>query len=271
MKDVIHTANDQWAGLIADVLLAGDKVPCDNVRGKFTKELLAYQCQFDMKYPVVTNSVRKLSYKFAAAEALWIIRGMNSVRFLEPFSKMIHKFSDDGVTLYGAYGPKVMSQIDNVIDALERDQTTRQAVINIWRENPPKSRDIPCTVNVQWLVRDGLLYCIDNMRSSDAWMGWPYDVFSFSCISMFIALELRSRGVKVELGTLALNAGSQHLYEKDWDPAEKAIKVGMDETPVDVPAFKTELFEATSCLAFELESACDLRHDHCSWLGVLKK
>lgn len=58
------------------------------------------------------------------------------------------------------------------------------------------------------------------MRSSDAWLGWVYDVHNFSCISAFIALHLKG----VELGALFLTAGSQHLYEGNTEAAKKVIK-----------------------------------------------
>ena len=52
------------------------------------------------------------------------------------------------------------------------------------------------------------------MRSSDAWMGWPYDIYNFSCITAFIALHLN-----VDIGRLYLTAGSQHLYDEHIDKA----------------------------------------------------
>jgi thymidylate synthase len=62
------------------------------------------------------------------------------------------------------------------------------------------------------------------MRSSDAWLGWPYDIFSFSMISAFLALRLRMRGLKVDLGNVYLTAGSQHLYEKNYETARACTR-----------------------------------------------
>jgi hypothetical protein len=132
----------------------------------------------------------------------------------------------------GAYGPRVVDQLRYVVDCLWKDPMSRQAVMEVWRPNPRESLDIPCTLTLQWLIRDGKLHCIDSMRSSDAWLGWVYDVFSFSMLSSCILLMLSERAKKTlavmstesgnwdyykmvadtGLGTLYLVTGSSHLY-----------------------------------------------------------
>jgi thymidylate synthase len=61
------------------------------------------------------------------------------------------------------------------------------------------------------------------MRSSDAWSGWPYDVFNFSTMAQVVALGLRARGLKVLPGALHLTAGSSHLYGRDMPAAQKIV------------------------------------------------
>ena len=55
---------------------------------------------------------------------------------------------------------------------------------------------------------------IATMRSSDTWLGWPYDVFNQSMTAAWIALETDKN---LRLGKLVLNCGSQHLYKHDFD------------------------------------------------------
>lgn len=179
------------------------------------REIVGSQVKIDMRYPVVLNQARKLSYKFMAAEAWWIISGKNDVASISKYCKNIANFSDNGKDFFGAYGPKINSQIGEAMRRLLIDSDTRQAVCNIWRENPPETKDVPCTLSVQWLLRDGKLHCIDTMRSNDVWLGFPYDVFNFSMLSWVIVEHLRRHGKKVELGSLTLNAGSHHVYERD--------------------------------------------------------
>lgn len=181
-------------------------------RGIKCKEILAYTSKVDMTMPIVTTRP-KLGYRFLAAEAWWILSGRNDVDSISAYSKHIGSFSNDGVHFDGAYGPRIADQLRYVVDALEKDTDTRQAVLEIWRPNPRDSKDVPCTVTVQWMIRDGHLHCFDTMRSSDAWLGWPYDVFNFSMLSAYILLLIKKRAWKnLKLGTLHLTAASQHLY-----------------------------------------------------------
>ena len=228
------------------------------VRGQRTLEILASQTNVDMDFPVVTAKARNLGYRFMVAEAWWILTGQNAVETIKPYSKQIERFSDDGVHFAGAYGPPVIDQLTYIVDSLQRDKQTRQAVLSIWRPNPRDSKDIPCTVSVQWLIRDNYLHCIDNMRSSDAWLGWPYDIFNFTMLTAHILQLLKKRGSgyeNLELGTLTLNAGSQHLYERDLENVEKVLK---NEEEYPCPGFiPDEIFGNYGSIPFYLELVKD--------------
>jgi thymidylate synthase len=187
-------------------------------RGLTTRELIGYQSAINMQRPIITCPYRQLGYKFMFAEAAWILGGGNDVATISPYARDISKFSDDGETFFGAYGPKIFDQLDYVIKALADDTTSRQAVINIWREKPPITKDVPCTLSVQFVIRNGYLCCLDTMRSSDLWLGHPYDIFNFSMLSLYLILKLREQGLYgLKLGLLTLTAGSKHLYETNFE------------------------------------------------------
>lgn len=160
------------------------------------------------------------------AESYWILTGDNRVSTISYYSKQIKEFSDDGLHFAGAYGPKVVAQFPFILDAFREDPQTRQAVINIWRESPRSSRDIPCTLSLQFVYRSNRLHCIATMRSSDIWLGWVYDVFNFSMISAYVLECLKKINPMLfgsaKLGNLYLTAGSQHLYEDDFEKAKQA-------------------------------------------------
>lgn len=130
-----------WRRALKRALTEGELVA---PRGQRTKELLGHVVSIDMARAVVTSPTRKLSYRFMCAEALWILAGQNELAPLTRFVKRMADFSDDGVTLAGAYGPRLVPQLPYVVDALARDRETRQAVVTIWTPSPPPSRDIPC-------------------------------------------------------------------------------------------------------------------------------
>lgn len=185
-------------------------------RGLLVKELIGYQYTIDMNNPVLSLPSRKMNYAFMFGEAAWICSGSNWLDDLTPYMKRYKDFSDDGVFLNGAYGVKVIEQVAYVADTLQRDRDSRQAVINIWRERPAQSKDIPCTINMQFFIRDGIQMVV-NMRSQDAVLGFSYDIFTFSAVANLVRVLLRKRGINVPLGTLTVSIGSFHVYEQHFD------------------------------------------------------
>lgn len=212
----MNKVNHVWRDLLTKILTHGSPTA---PRGLGCLEIMANQTVVPMGTPVLTEQARNISHRFMAAEAAWILSGDNRVATIAPYAPSIAKFSDDGELFFGAYGPRIKDQLSQVIDTLLADPDTRQAVLTVWRPNPPKSKDIPCTVAVHWMIRSGVLHCFSTMRSSDAWLGWPYDVFNFSMLSAYMAIALRNAGRIVALGHLHLTAGSQHLYERNLPTA----------------------------------------------------
>jgi thymidylate synthase len=230
--------NEAWLGTIRCVLDDGvylNQVNREHVpRDQLTQEVICHKASFPMTGPLVTVARRKLGYRFASAEAAAILSGDNRVAAVAPYSKGIGGFSDTGYRFAGHYGPKFVDQEVWCAELLARDPASRQCVMGIWRERPAGSKDIPCTLSLQWLIRDGnvdplhvpipTLHCIATMRSSDVWLGIPYDVFTFSMMSAHLALVLREYlGIVLGLGTLHMVAGSRHLYGRDLDDARACL------------------------------------------------
>ncbi|RYH39567.1 MAG: hypothetical protein EON54_18795 [Alcaligenaceae bacterium] len=82
-------------------------------------------------------------------------------------------------------------------------------------------RDIPCTCTMQFVIRNRRLHMLTSMRSNDAWLGLPHDVFAFTMIQ-----ELVARSVGVELGEYRHSVGSLHLYERDEKKAIRYLEEG---------------------------------------------
>tara|TARA_R100000655_G_scaffold34941_1_gene67881 strand:- start:486 stop:1202 length:717 start_codon:yes stop_codon:yes gene_type:complete len=184
-----------------------------------TREHLGMSMSFDMNYPVISCPERKLNTNFMIAEAAWILSGSNDISYPVKYMKKYQDYSDNGVIMSGAYGPAVYRQMHYVLDTLNADINSRQAVMTIWTERPQQSKDIPCTLSLQFIVRNSKLHCIANMRSSDVFLGLPYDIFVFSMISTNIANHLG-----LELGYLTWQAGSAHIYDRDFNKAIKCIE-----------------------------------------------
>lgn len=268
MANINNHANLAWVIGLLGVLESGNDVA---PRGQVTKELLQQTSVIDMRRPVVTLPERKLSTKFLGGEAYWILSGDNRVETIAPYNKNIVNYSDDGKTFFGAYGPRILSQLDYVVDKLKSDADTRQAVLIIWRENPPETKDVPCTVAVNFMIRDHKLNCHVYMRSNDLWLGFPYDVFNFSMLSHLVCCRLNAfvvenGGVIIEPGTLYHTASSRHIYEqhfeqvrqlvgqytKQYDLAtavtNKLMTLGTDETPPEMYISEVHLMHVLDSL-----------------------
>jgi thymidylate synthase len=217
--DKLHQA---WAMLAHTLVRDGKPV---SPRGKETKEIVGVQLRFDGRQNVIVNPVRDLNYRFMVAEWLWISCGRNDVGSIARYNKQIAQFSDDGIRFAGAYGPRIREQMPYVKKNLLSDATSRQAVIEIWRPSPGPSKDIPCTLTLQFLLREDRLNVVATMRSSDVWLGVPYDAFNFSQIGNALAGALG-----VEVGEVVMNLGSSHVYAPNYDGAHDAILADKQET-----------------------------------------
>jgi thymidylate synthase len=207
-------------------------------RGKTTKEMLHHTICVDMRKSVVLIPERKLNYRFMTAEAHWILTGDNKVSSIEPYNKHIAQFSDDGLTFFGAYGPKIMGQMPYVVEKLMSDPMTRQAGLTIWRESPPETKDYPCTISMFFSLRNWRLNNHVFMRSSDQWLGIPYDIFNFSCVGYMVCAYLNSMNnedTEIKPGALYITAASSHLYEQNWAGAYDMFKAPEVDNDLTVP------------------------------------
>lgn len=231
-----------WLDLLHMVMATGKDV---SPRGMLTRELMQYTIQVNMRKPVLTVPLRKINYKFMAAEAYWILTGDNRVETIAPYNKNIANFSDDGETFFGAYGPKIVDQIPYVVNKLMADPDSRQAGLIIWRESPPQTKDVPCTVAIFFNIRtkDGKRYLNANvfMRSNDVWLGTPYDVFNFCMLGHFVCGYLnKMNGIVGSVdailpGKLFLTAASMHLYDSNWEDANICIRSARTRIQPDTP------------------------------------
>jgi thymidylate synthase len=217
---------DVYLQLLEEILEIGQEVHIGRpgAMSSMTKEIMGLQVVLtDCELCLFENSIRNLNYRFQLAEFLWIMAGREDVGSLALYNSQVAKYSDDGRTFAGAYGPRLKTQWEYVQNTLWSDPTSRQAVASIWTPHPAKSRDIPCTLSVQFLSRlDGevqRLHGIFTMRSSDAFRGIPSDMFCFANIVCWLAT-----GLGIRPGSLTMNLGSSHLYQNDWEVAEEIVQ-----------------------------------------------
>ncbi len=180
-------------------------------RGKDTIELIAVSIVImNPRARLAYNKDRKYNLIHALNESIMLFSESDKVRDICEFNKNMEQFSDDGITMYGSYGKRISSSIPHAIDRLKSDKHSRQAVLGIYdnKDLIANTKDVPCTENIQLLIRDNKLQMIVNMRSNDVLFGFQYDVFMFTMLQETIANTLG-----IDVGSYIHNAGSFHVYQ----------------------------------------------------------
>ena len=176
---------------------------------------------------ILRSPIRKLPMRYLVGELLWYLSGNDKLDAIRLYTSNWDRMSDDGEHVNSNYGYLLkyyygFDQIETCEKILKENPNSRQAVINV---KPPRNvikhptKDLPCTICMQFFIRDNKLYMTVYMRSNDLWMGYPNDVFQFTAMQIYLAMKL---GVK--LGTYTHIAGSLHLYKRDYETSLKNIK-----------------------------------------------
>ena len=109
-------------------------------------------------------------------------------------------------------------QYNNVVNELREQPNSRRAVMiytnpRMWYKYKENGRsDFMCTNTVQYMIRDGLLEVVVQMRSNDVWAGYRNDFAWQKHVQEQLAAELG-----VGCGDIHWNVGSLHVYERHFD------------------------------------------------------
>ena len=213
-----RTFAEVYDKLLLNLLEEGKKV---SPRGMLTKELMQETfCIEDPNSSLIYIPGRNFSLVHAIHESFLIFCDDNHVKIAGYFNKNIAQFSDDGKTLHGSYGHRIATKMQGVLDKLKEDHDTRQALLTIHRvdDSIVKTKDPPCTITLQFTIRDEKLNMHVYMRSNDIVWGTPYDVFVFTTIQKVFANTL---GIPV--GKYYHTVTSLHMYERDFEKCREYI------------------------------------------------
>lgn len=172
-------------------------------------------------------------------ELLWYLSAQNDLAFIRHFIPRYTSFAESDGRIHGGYGPRLFNmhglynQLENVISLLRKKKPTRRAVIQLFdaADLEPgdtglkEYSDIPYTLSMQFIVRREELHLFVCMRSNDAFMGLPHDVFAFTMLQ-----ELVARLIGCELGKYHHFVTSLHLYKDDFEKVNALQKEGFMST-----------------------------------------
>jgi thymidylate synthase len=196
-------------------------------RARPSTELLGYGFRLvDPMASLFSSPIRRVNLAFCVGLLIWTLRGSDAVSEIAFYNPRGRDFSDDGVSLRGAFGKRLfawegsLNQLDVLAKRLEEDPSTRRAVAFIGgpNDNARVTRDYPCALAVQFVLRDGALHAFVLMRSQSAYSVLPYDVFLFSRLQSWLAARLG-----VGIGFYEHQSVSLHLYQDEIELASEVL------------------------------------------------
>jgi thymidylate synthase len=160
---------------------------------------------------------------FHVMEAIWMLAGRNDVAFVATYAANMKDFSDDGLTLNGAYGYRWRHHFDgdqlvSVIELLAADYETRRAVLAMWdpsvdADGAVTSKDVPCNTHAYFrVVRGDTLNITVCNRSNDIIWG----CYGANAVHMSFLLEFVANAVGLNVGTYTQVSNNWHMYEQHF-------------------------------------------------------
>ena len=198
--------------------------------GVGTLSVFGAQARFDLRerFPLLTT--KKLHLKSIIYELLWFLRGDTNVRWLNEHGVTIwDEWSDANGDLGRVYGAQwtdwrgadgsSVNQIENVISEIQRNPNSRRLIVSAW--NPAEVERMalpPCHVLFQLYVRDGELSCQLYQRSADLFLGVPFNIASYSLLTMMVA-----QVCGLQPGEFVHTFGDLHLYLNHLEQAREQL------------------------------------------------
>ena len=167
--------------------------------------------KLDRGFPIITS--KKIFFDKGYGEFEWIFNGHTDLEFLHARNiKWWDEFAKKG-RLGKVYGYQIRNfggtfdQVKYCINEIKNN--SRRAVISLWNPTELKEQALPCCYTSFNFVRinDKLSMTMD-FRSSDLFLGLPYDIIVGALVLLNVAEEC---GLKAD--TLGLNLKDAHIYE----------------------------------------------------------
>jgi thymidylate synthase len=199
--------------------------------GTGTLSIFGAQARFDLRerFPLLTT--KKLHLKSIICELLWFLRGETNVRYLNDHGVTIwDEWADEHGDLGRVYGAQWrdwrgangirIDQIDKVISEIKENPSSRRLIVSAW--NPAEIDEMalpPCHVLFQFNVNDGELSCQLYQRSADLFLGVPFNIASYSLLTMMAA-----QVCGLQAGDFIHTFGDLHLYQNHLEQAGEQLR-----------------------------------------------
>jgi len=222
--------------------------------GTGTLSLFGYQLRFDLAegFPAVTT--KKLHFRSIIHELLWFLSGDTNIRYLNENGVRIW---DEWATEDGELGPvygaqwrnwiaadgRHIDQITQLLNDLRARPDSRRHIVSAWnpallpdesrspRENAAAGLQAlpPCHTLFQFHVADGRLSCQLYQRSADVFLGVPFNIASYSLLTMMVA-----QVVGLKPGEFVHTFGDVHIYLNHLEQ----VNTQLSRDPLPLPTMR---------------------------------
>jgi thymidylate synthase len=243
----------QYLDLLRLVLESG--VPKSDRTGTGTLSTFGHQLRFDLSEGFPLTTTKKLHLKSIVYELLWFLRGETNTRYL----------NDHGVSIWDAWanadgelGPiygfqwrswpapdgKHIDQISDVVKNIRENPDSRRLVVSAWNvADIPRMALPPCHVFFQFYVHAGRLSCQLYQRSADLFLGVPFNIASYSLLTMMLA-----QVSQLQPGEFIHTFGDAHLYVNHLEQAK--LQISRDPRALPIVRINPEV---SSIFGFEYD------------------
>ena len=188
---------------------------------------------------IITNPARKFSVFYGCGELVWYLNEQASMEQIIHYAPSYAKFADDSYAFYGRRLALVGgNQLIRIMNELRANPSSRRCVAQFWIPKDlamQERKDLPCTISWKFNVCNGQLNMIADMRSNDAWLGMPNDIFVNTCVHVLMCML-----TGYDIGFYQHQVADMHLYNRDYAKAMTAINVHRpeyyDSTPMGIAA-----------------------------------
>ena len=217
--------------------------------GTGTKSVFGYQMRFDLSdgFPLVTT--KKIHVKSVIHELLWFLKGTTNIAYLKENGVRIwNEWADKNGDLGPVYGhqwrnwnSEGLDQIKEVINTLKINPNSRRMLISAWNpsvlpdtkvsfsENVANNKAAlpPCHAFFQFYVSNNKLSCQLYQRSADVFLGVPFNIASYSLLTMMIA-----QICGYEAGDFIHTFGDAHIYSNHNEQVKEQLSRELKPLPI---------------------------------------
>ena len=230
----------------------------DDRTGTGVYSVFGHQLRFDLAagFPLVTT--KKVLLRLIVHELLWFLRGSTNIRYLQENNVTIwDEWADEQGELGPVYGAQwrswpgpngeTIDQMARVVRTIEDDPNSRRHVVSAWNVAAIDAMALPpCHLLFQFHVAQGKLSCQLYQRSADMFLGVPFNIASYSLLTMMVA-----QATGLAPGEFVHTFGDAHLYANHLEQADRQLArapralptLKLNPAVTDVFAFTVDDFE----------------------------